>query len=273
MPWVESRRAEDAVTALRETFNEDAERYDRARPRYPRALVGELARAAGLGPDSRVLEIGPGTGQLTLALAEWGCRITAVELGDAMAGVARRRLAAFPRVDVRVAEFESWDLPAEPFDLVVSATAFHWVDPAVRLVKAARALRPGGHLALVLTEHVAGGSVEFFARAQRCYERWDPDTPPGLRLRPASEIPSGTGELEDSPFFEHVVATRHTQDIPYTTDQYIDVLLTYSGHRALDERSRRGLLSCLRELIDSRHGGSITKRYLHELIVAERIQE
>ncbi|MFF4505250.1 class I SAM-dependent methyltransferase [Streptomyces sp. NPDC001401] len=256
---------------LRETFNEAAELYDRARPRYPRALVGELARATGLGPDSRVLEIGPGTGQLTLALAEFGCRITAVELGDAMADVARRRLRAFPRVQVQVAAFEEWELPREPFDLVVCATAFHWVDPAVRVVKAAQALRPGGQLALVTTEHVAGGTVEFFARAQSCYERWDPATPPGLRLQPASDVTMYTGELDDFAHFEQITMARCTQDLTYTTDQYIDVLLTYAGHRALDETAQRGLLACLRQLIDTRYGGSVTKRYLHELIVATRV--
>jgi ubiquinone/menaquinone biosynthesis C-methylase UbiE len=51
---------------LRDTFDGAAERYDRVRPRYPRPLVAELARVAGLGPDSRVLEIAPGTGQLTV---------------------------------------------------------------------------------------------------------------------------------------------------------------------------------------------------------------
>ncbi|MCX5059809.1 class I SAM-dependent methyltransferase [Streptomyces sp. NBC_00201] len=261
------------MTALRKTFNEDAELYDRARPRYPRALVDELTRATGLGPGSRVLEIGPGTGQLTVSLAEFGCRVIAVELGDAMAEVARQRLSAFPRVEVRVAEFEAWELPEEPFDLVVCATAFHWIDPAVRVVKAARALRPGGRLALVVTDHVAGGTTEFFTQAQSCYERWDPATPPGLRLLPASEIPTDSGELERSPHFERVVATRHIQDITYTTDQYIDVLLTYSGHRALEETARQGLLTCLRRLIETRHGGTVTKRYLHDLIVATRVGE
>lgn len=259
------------MTALRETFNQDAELYDRARPRYPPALVAELARVAGLGPDSRVLEIGPGTGQLTLPLAELGCRVTAVELGDAMAAVARRRLRDHPRVDVRVAEFESWPLPEEPFDLVVCATAFHWIDPEVRMVKAARALRPGGRLALVLTEHVAGGTEEFFARVQDCYERWDPATPPGLRPQPASEIPAGTAEPAGSPHFEGVTAARFTQDITYSTDRYIDVLLTYSNHRALDEPARRGLLACIRSLIDNGFAGSVTKRYLHELVVATRV--
>jgi SAM-dependent methyltransferase len=258
----------------RKSFNEVAELYDRARPRYPPDLVEELAGAAGLGPDSRVLEIGPGTGQLTAPLAAFGCRITAVELGDAMARVARQRLRDFPRVDVRVAEFEQWELPDEPFDLVVSATAFHWIDPALRLVKSARALRPGGRLALVLTDHVAGGSEEFFRLAQDCYERWDPATPPGLRLRPASEIVfAETAQLEASELFGTAALLRSTQDISYTTDQYIDVLLTYSGHRALDESARTGLLTCLRELADTRFGGVVTKRYLHELVVAERVPE
>jgi hypothetical protein len=59
------------------------------------------------------------------------------------------------------------------------------------------------------------------------------------------------------------------QDITYSADGYLEVLLT-SGHLALDEPARRGLLACIRDLIEERHGGSVTKRYLHELIMAER---
>jgi SAM-dependent methyltransferase len=268
---VESTTGRARVPVLRETFNEAAELYDKARPGYPPDLVGELARVAGLGPQSRVLEIGPGTGQLTRALAVFGCHITAVELGDAMAAVARRRLGGFPRVDVRTAEFERWPLPEEPFDLVACATAFHWIDPAVRVEKAADALRAGGRLAVVVTHHVAGGTTDFFARAQECYERWDPATPPGLRPRPSSEILSATEEFEDCPRFGDVTVTRFEQDITHTADQYIDVLLTYSGHRALDRTRREGLLACIRDLIETRHDGRVTKRYLHELIVATRV--
>jgi 16S rRNA A1518/A1519 N6-dimethyltransferase RsmA/KsgA/DIM1 with predicted DNA glycosylase/AP lyase activity len=77
---------------LRDTFNEAAELYDRARPRYPQALVADLTREAGLGPRGRVLEVAPGTGQLTVPLATSGCRLTAVELGPSMAAVARHNL-------------------------------------------------------------------------------------------------------------------------------------------------------------------------------------
>jgi hypothetical protein len=123
----------------------------------------------------------------------------------------------------------------------------------------------------VVTHHVAGGTTDFFARAQDCYERWDPATPPGLRLRPSSEILSDTKEFEDCPRFGDVTVTRFEQDITHTADQYIDVLLTYSGHRALDSARREGLLACLRDLIETRHGGRVTKRYLHELVVATRV--
>ncbi|WP_033280763.1 class I SAM-dependent methyltransferase [Streptomyces sp. NRRL F-525] len=255
---------------LRDTFDGAAERYDRVRPRYPRPLVDELARTASLGPDSRILEIAPGTGQLTVPLAEFGGRLTAVELGPSLASLARRNLSAFPRVDVQVADFELWEVPDEPFDVVVIATAYHWFDPERFLAKTASALRPGGHLAVVTTHHVAGGTQDFFDRSQRCYERWDPDTPPGFRSPTEDETAMDTGEFEGSAHFEDVTVWRGAQEITYTTDEYLDVVLTYSNHLALDEPARRGLLACLRELLETRYGGRVTKRYLHELITATR---
>ena len=257
-------------TVLRDTFDGEAERYDRARPRYPRPLVGELARTAGLGPDSRVLEVAPGTGQLTVPLAGFGCRLTAVELGPSLAAVARRNLDAFPRVDVQVADFELWEIPDEPFDLVVIATAYHWFDPGLFLAKAASALRPGGRLAVVTTHHVAGGTQDFFDRTQECYERWDPATPPGFRSPTEDETATDTREFEGSVHFEDVTVWRGAQEITYTTEEYLDVVLTYSTHLALDQPAQRGLLACLRELLETRHGGRVTKRYLHELITATR---
>jgi SAM-dependent methyltransferase len=188
----------------RSTFDEAAELYDRARPGYPAALFDDLVELAGIGPGSRVLEIGPGTGQATVPLAERGCRIVAVELGPQLAAVARRNLARFPVVEVVTAAFEDWPLPPEPFDLVLSATAFHWIDPAVRVRKAADALRPGGSLATIATHHVAGGDEQFFVQAQACYERWDPETLRAAyrsRRRPASPAPatSSTGHSGSAP--------------------------------------------------------------------------
>jgi SAM-dependent methyltransferase len=256
----------DDYVRLRETFNEDAERYDRARPGYPARLFDDL----GLAPGARILEIGCGTGQATVPLAQRGYRIVAVELGADMAAVARRNLAGFETVEVVTAAFEDWPLPAEPFDMVFSATAFHWVDPAVRVVKSAAALRPGGVLATVGTLHIAGGTGAFFAAAQRCYERYDPATPPGLRLESADEIPRDDRELAESDQFGPATFHRYEWESSYSTADYLDLLMTYSGHRALPDAQRHGLLDCLARLIDVDHGGRVVKRYLTELRLARR---
>jgi SAM-dependent methyltransferase len=257
----------------RATFDQAADLYDRARPGYPRALFDDLAELTGVGAGSRVLEIGPGTGQATLPLAERGCQVVAVELGPDLAASARRKLARFPAVEVITAAFEDWPLPAEPFDLVLAATAFHWIDPAVRVVKAADALRPGGWLATITTHHIAGGDASFFAQAQTCYERWDPETPPGgVALQPAADIPQASDELDRSRRFGPARFRRYEWELDYTTAAYLDLLRTYSGHRDLDPRARSGLLGCIADLIDSRYGGQITKRYLTELRVASTIR-
>ncbi len=260
--------AETDAQRLRLTFDEDAERYDRARPGYPSALFEDLAGLACIGPRCRVLEIGCGTAQATISLAERGCTIVCVELGPSLAAVARRKLARFGGVHVEVAAFEDWPLPAQPFDTVVAATAFHWIDPEVRVRKCADALRAGGALATIATHHIAGGDDALFAAVQDCYERWDPATPPGLRLSSPAEIPLDGAELDRSGRFGPAVFRRYEWDITYSTAQYLDTLLTYSGHRALAPDRRQGLLACIANLIDRDHAGHIRKRYMSELRVA-----
>ncbi|MFK3982814.1 class I SAM-dependent methyltransferase [Micromonospora sp. NPDC050397] len=255
---------------LRETFNRVAERYDRIRPTYPAPLFDDLA-GAGATPGSRVLEIGCGTGQATIPLAERGYRLLAVELGPELAAVARRNLARFgDSVQVVTGAFERWPLPDEPFDVVFSATAFHWIDPEVRMAKSADALRPGGLLATVTTHHVLGGTVGFFAEMQEYYERFDPATPPGLRLRPADEIPRDDAEVSESSRFGPATFHRHEFEVSYSTAEYLDLLLTYSNHLALPEADRKGLLDGIAGLIDDRYDGRVVKRYLNELRLTTR---
>jgi SAM-dependent methyltransferase len=257
--------------SLRETFDEAAELYDRVRPGYPEAVFDDLAGLAGLRHGSRVLEVGCGTGQATLPLARRGYEVVAVELGGNLADVARRKVASFPAVEIVTAAFEAWMLPPTPFDAVVSATAFHWLDPAVRVGKAADALRPGGALAVIATHHVAGGTDPFFAASQRCYERWMPGTPKDLRLLAADDVPRrDAAELEAGGRFERVAVRRYERDLSYTTREYLDLLMSYSNHRALAPEARDRLLGCIRDLIDTRFDGRIAKRYLTELTVAWR---
>ena len=252
---------------LRRIFDEDAHLYDRARPRYPAALFADLVELTGLGPGSQVVEIGPGTGQATRSLAATGASITAVELGTQLAEVLRQNVGGTD-VEVVNAAFEDWS-PPRPVDLVTSFTAWHWVDHATRADRVIAALAPGGRLATVTTAHVRGGTVEFFAQAQECYLLWDPATDPDEPFQSPAELPEITDEIDTDPRFAKAVRRRHVRDINYSTDEYLDVLQTYSGHRALSPERRDGLLDCLRALIDGQYGGVITKTYLHELRVAQ----
>ena len=119
------------------------------------------------------------------------------------------------------------------------------------------------------TAHVRGGTVEFFAQAQDCYLQWDPATDPDEVLLSPAELPETIDEIDTDPRFAPAVRRRYLRDITYTADDYLAVLQTYSGHRALSTERRTGLLSCLRSLIEDQYDGMITKTYLHELRVAQ----
>lgn len=257
------------ATEKRMTFNEVADLYDTIRPKYPPALFSDLIELSRLKPNGRILEIGAGTGIATLPLAERGYEIVAVEPGADLAAVARRKLSGFSNVTIAIDSFEDWPLPREPFDLVLSATAFHWVDPAVRYEKAARALRADGALAVFSYHHVAGGDEAFFEQAQDCYRRYVPDTDPDERLQdPREYVVRDTGVLEASGFFQRPENRTYLTEAAYTKDEYLDLLSTYSGHRVLDPPNRQALFDCIGSLIDENFNGRIRKQYLTDLVVA-----
>jgi ubiquinone/menaquinone biosynthesis C-methylase UbiE len=134
----------------RTLFDSVAELYQTSRRGYPDHIVEFVATTAALGPGSRALEVGCGTGQLTESLARLGLALTAIDIGPSMVEAARRRLAS-SAVTFQVSSFEDFAGAKASFDLIISATAFHWVDPDIKFRKPARLLRPGGWLALLST--------------------------------------------------------------------------------------------------------------------------
>jgi SAM-dependent methyltransferase len=257
---------------LAATFDADAERYERARPRYPAELFADLGDLAGLAPGARVLEVGPGTGQATRGLLAEGWRVVAVERGPALAAVARRELA---RADLRVdvGTFETWppDGQAEdPFDAVVSATAWHWVDPDVGYRHAADLLRPGASIGLVATTHVLPADGDrFFVDVQRVYARFGEvleGGPPG----PADVPDPCVGDIAASGLFHPAVVRRYLWPQTYSAEQYVDVLSTYSNTLTMPEPQRRDFLDRVAAMVRDRPSGTVTKHYLNHLVVARR---
>jgi SAM-dependent methyltransferase len=252
------------------SFDTVARLYERSRPTYPSELVEHLVRLAEIGPGSRVLEIGPGTGQLSGALASHGASLLAVELGSNLAAVARRNLAPFANARVVVADFEYWTAPSEGFDAVVAATSFHWLDPSTRVAKCASLLRPGGTLAVVETHWgVAVGEDPFSVASQACYAHWTPNHDPARRqVRPENLVPVCVSTVD--PELVSVAHRRYVVPRVYSSSEYSHLLSTFSDVLVLEPSARERFLSCMIGLIDSQFGGRVLRHDLYDLSVARR---
>ncbi|MDE3189584.1 MAG: class I SAM-dependent methyltransferase [Acidobacteriota bacterium] len=251
--------------ARRATFDAVAERYHRARPDYPDELLDDLVETAGLLPGARVLEVGCGTGKATVPLAQRGLALTCVELGASLAAVAERNLAAFPAVEIVVADFEEWTPRRGGYDALLSFTAYHWIQRDLRYVKAAEMLRDGGTIAVAMIHHVLPpGADPFFLEAQADYAAVGRGgNPPG----PPEAVEAFGEEMAASGFFELVAERRYQWDVEYTADEYVALIGTYSENIAMPERTRRELFDRLRARIGE---GCVRKTYLATLDLAVR---
>jgi SAM-dependent methyltransferase len=254
---------------LKTTFDRDAELYDRSRPHYPPRLFEDLIALAGLGPGSRLLEVGCGTGRATVALASRGFDMTCVELGENLAAVARRNLSAFPRVKVVVAPFEGWDADGETFDLVYAATSWHWIDPGAGYPKAADLLGSGGTLAIIGGGHAFPADADsFFREIQPVYEAIGEGRILDWPL--PDEVPDMRDEIEATGRFDGFQSLRYVWEQRYTANEYIDLLNTFSGHIAMEPGKRDFLYRNIRERIEARPDRRVRRHWLAILNVARK---
>jgi SAM-dependent methyltransferase len=253
-------------------FDSVAELYDRMRPEYPDALYDDLAKLARLRVGSRLVEVGPGTGQATRALVRRGWSVTAIEPGRALAALATRRLADDSRATIVESRFEDWVPPDRAsYDGVFAATSWHWLDPDHAYPKAAAVLRPGGALAIVETHHVSpAGGDRFFAEIQQVYDEIGEPGPRGGPRAPDEIEETLSAEIAGSGCFDTPRTRRYVWSRTYTADQYVDVLRTYSGHIVMTDRQRRRLFGAIRERIEARERPVVEKHYLNIVYVATR---
>ena len=197
METPEQRRTREQRRVL---FDGVAGLYDATRQGYPAEVADAVVANAAIGPGAAVLEIGCGTGQFTRQLAGRAFNLTAIDIGAAMVRAARRNVAD-AAARFQVCSFEDFEASG-PFDLIVSATAFHWIDPGVGLAKAARLLRPGGWLALLTTgerypEPLQGRLRDLWVRYSRQTGEW-------------ADQPAWLAALRESGLFGVMVEATHT---------------------------------------------------------------
>lgn len=247
-----------------ESFGTHAERYDRARPRYPDALVERIIAAS---PGPTVLDVGCGTGIAARQLQAAGGTVLGVEPDARMAALARR--SGLP---VEVATFEDWNPDGRTFDAIVAAQSWHWIEPVDGAAKAARVLRPGGLLAIFWNTFQPDPDVaEALARV---YRRVLPESPlyrlgmagpdsyAGVCGKAADGITQAGayGEPEQALF---------AWDRDYTRDEWLDQVPTFGGHDHVESAVLEELLTCLGAEIDAM-GGAFTMHYVALALTATR---
>ena len=124
------------------SFGEEAAAYERGRPSYPPEAIDWL-----LQTNARdVLDLGAGTGKLTVRLVERGLDVVAVDPIPEMLEVLRTSLPDTPAL---LGSAEDIPLPDDSVDTVLVAQAWHWFDPERATQEVSRVLRPGGRIGLV----------------------------------------------------------------------------------------------------------------------------
>ncbi len=248
-----------------ESFGLDAARYDRTRPSYPAALVDRIVAAS---PGSAVLDVGCGTGIVARLFRAAGCRVLGVDPDARMADLARRS-----GTEVEVATFEAWDPAGRAFDAVVAGQAWHWVDPVAGAAKAARALRPGGQLAVFWNSFLPPPELNEAMGA--AFRRIAPDTPAMHRGMPGPDgysalCAKAADGMRQAGGFGEPEQWRFDWARPYSRDEWLDQVPTFGGFSRFPPATQQALLAGIGAAVDAL-GGSFTMGYATVAASAARI--
>jgi len=234
-------RQDETSAVLSSSFGAVAGEYDRLRPGPSDEAMGWLLPEGA----ADALEIGAGTGVLTRLLAARVAHVTAIEPDDRM----RALLATGqPGVTVLAGRAEQLPVPSASYDVVIAASAWHWVDEERAVPEVARVLRPTGRLSLVWSgpdrsvdwvRSLWAGGIIFTPEEVA-------DVDARRRRRHAVNVELAGG----SPFSEPETSLfRWTR--PMTKRDLVALATTYSSVITMDEDARRRHLSAMTSFLDT----------------------
>jgi SAM-dependent methyltransferase len=267
--WYQSFDETHSPQARRQWYNEAANAYSWARPRYPEALIDQVVKRAQLrdsdkrsgqnsSQDSRsilassILEVGCGPGIATAAFAAKGFAMTCLEPSPAACELARQRCEPYEPVEIINSTFEAWPLGNQRFDAVLAATSFHWISPAIACQKSAAALKPNGSL-ILLWATPPQPSEQLNQALQPVYQQFDLDALGQEQRRTQAYYQSNFQRFAEtvtsSGCFQATEAKTAVEMTAcqsiYSIEKYLALLSTLSGYIALPATTRMDLLRAL----------------------------
>jgi len=254
------------------SFGGVAEAYDRYRPTYPDVLAADVV---GLAPGRRFVEVGAGTGKATAVFAAHDLDLTCVEPDAGMAAVLSRRFTGDPRVRVVVSTFENWE-PDGPYDGLTCAQAWHWTEKATRWQRAARALRPGGVIALFWNDEGHRDPV-LTERVDAVYARHGVTDRPTFDARPEQrgarrdQLMWGEEEKASAIAFDRFEAREYEWERRESAEDIVGRFNTVSAHLILPAQTREALSEDLLRAITDHTGGQVTLVTRTVLFTARRM--
>ncbi|MDI3420435.1 class I SAM-dependent methyltransferase [Streptomyces luteolus] len=268
--------------------------YSAGRPSYPKEFIESLIRPVTALPDTHVLEVGAGTGQATVRLAELFSRVTAIEPGYNLAQQTEQRLSDRSNVDVHQSYFENWEGPG-PYDCVFSASAFHWTDPTRSYSLAKNLLKPGGKMAFVTYSELVGDDVweQRCADIRKMFTAHAPHHKgPRFGTRTAAEISTGlkgyaesigqalefvefgkpleAANVPVSEMFDPVKVQLELQLRHYDADRFVAALESYGAFRRMNEDARIALKEAVRTYVEAECQNSIERPFALVGLAANR---
>jgi SAM-dependent methyltransferase len=230
--------------------------YEAARPGYPDELFQDIAEYANLKPAARILEIGAGPGQATAYFARKNYDMTALEISEKQVAYLKEKFSQNASFHSVCSTFEDFAHEGDSFDLVFSATAFHWIDPEVGYPKAFRLLRKNGALAVFW--HLASivePKTEMLKQIRSIYRTHAPELDDYINDDEAEEMHQlRLSQIQTQNLFQNPVSRVYRWDDTYTTERYLRLMNSYSDFHSVSRNQREAILREVEEYIRSKGG-------------------
>lgn len=249
------------IQGLGWTFDTVSSAYEKLRPDYVAELYEMLFAYQPLSEQSRAIEVGIGGGQATKPVLDTGCSVLAVEPGENFCALCREKFKAYPGFDTLHGKFEEADLPKDTYDLVYSASAFHWVPEEIGYRKAYEVLKSGGTFARFANHpHPDRERVQLTEEIDRLYEEYYNGFHKRSKGKPVAyseEAARQRAEIAAQYGFSDIRWALFYRTRTFTANEYIQLLGTYSDHIAIDAPTRDRFFAAIETAIN-RHGGLFT---------------